>query len=500
MSYRAIAPLFAIVLLGISSGTHHHVHVKSAAAASIAADNPARARPDPEARPKAWRTTDLVETDHVCLPLISHQAGIILRYVPTANMPILPGPARPAGSVRIKCEASVSPLTWNQFVARWQYLWVLLIYAVTTVLILAVLIGFRAFRIGQLRAVPVSGRFWLRPFHASAAWTFKDSWATNIAAAGTAAAGILTAAGAIGSMVPGVQFDMVPAIQFDRYAMLIAACGVMIIAGPLAFAVFKAMLRGCHLTVPDDTSITLRRGVHGPGRCTINVPAGADIMFPGGAEREVNGQRERVLAAGASVSVPVDSAITVEGERIALASEASVIAVAAGSTITVSNDMGGPAGAPGADGAGPGTAGRGVAAAGQAPIIAQAGAAVTVAGAADIELLRDTEFTAPHRARTKLREEALLKVPVRDNAIAADLRSVIPAAAVTMFGIGAELGIAGVLGGSISAKIFSARAIAVAVGAVLALVTLWYAAVSTRTLPSPAAGSALSAEGTSYTL
>ena len=214
-----------------------------------------------------------------------------------------------------------------------------------------------------------------------------------MAVAGTAAAGILTAAGAIGSLVPG--------IQFDRYAMLIAACGVMIIAGPLVFAVFKAMLRGCHLTVPDDTSITLRRGVHGPGRCTINVPAGADIVFPGGAEREVNGQRERVLAAGASVSVPVDSAITVMGERIALASEPSVIAVAAGSTITVSNDLTvAAAGPPGTDGAGPGAAGHRGTAAGQAPIIAEAGAAVTVAGAADIELLRDTEFTAP-RARAR---------------------------------------------------------------------------------------------------
>ncbi len=69
-----------------------------------------------------------------------------------------------------------------------------------------------------------------------------------------------------------------------------------------------------------------------------------------------------------------------------------------------------------------------------------------------------------------------------------------------MFGIGAELGFAGVLGGSLAADIFSARAIAVAVAAVMAAVTLWYAAAGTRALADSAAGSALGNEGTSYTL
>jgi hypothetical protein len=187
------------------------------------------------------------------------------------------------------------------------------------------------------------------------------------------------------------------------------------------------------------------RAGRGPGRCTIKVPAGANMTFPGGAEREVNGRRQRVMAAGACVWVPVGSAITVSGEQIALASAATSSTVAPGSTIAVSKDLTVmAAGLPGPGGTGPGASrGRvveGGAAAGQTPMIAAAGAAVTVSGVADIELLRDTVLTAPDNARARLREGARLKMSARGRAIAADMRSVIPAAAVMMFGIGAELG------------------------------------------------------------
>jgi hypothetical protein len=88
----------------------------------------------------------------------------------------------------------------------------------------------------------------------------------------------------------------------------------------------------------------------------------------------------------------------------------------------------------------------------------------------------------------------------RGRAIAADMRSVIPAAAVMMFGIGAELGMVGELGGGLTAEVFSARAITVAVAAVMAVVTLWHAAAGTRALADSTAGPPLGNEGISYTL
>ncbi len=360
-------------------------------------------------------------------------------------------------------------------------------------MVLAVLIGFRAFRLHEQRVVPATGGFWLRPFKASAAWAFSGGWATNIAAIGTAIAGILTAVGAIRSFLPGVDLG--------SYAMLIAACGTIVVSAPLVYGAFNAIFRGAHLTIPGAASITLRRAGRGPGRCTIKVPAGAKMTFPGGAGREVNGQRERVLPAGASVSVPTGSAITVSGEQIALAAAGTAITVAAGSAIAVSKDL--TVTAAGASSPGSvrrGTVVAGGAAAGQLPIIAEAGAALTVAGVADIELLRDTELTAPPGARARLREDARLKMPATTRVIAANRRSVIPAAAVTMFGIGTELGFAGVLGGRLTAEVFPSRAIAIAVAAVLAAVALWHAAAGTRALADSAAGSAFSSEGTSYTL
>ncbi len=100
------------------------------------------------------------------------------------------------------------------------------------------------------------------------------------------------------------------------------------------------------------------------------------MTFPGGAEREVNGQRERVLPAGASVSVPTGSAITVSGEQIALAAAGTAITVAAGSTIAVSKDLTvTAAGAASPGGVRRGRVVQGGAAAGQTPIIAEAGVA-----------------------------------------------------------------------------------------------------------------------------
>lgn len=76
---------------------------------------------------------------------------------------------------------------------------------------------------GQQSGVP----FWHRLLYASSAWTFGDSWATNIAAVGTAIGAALTAAGTLSDLLPGVELG--------RFSLLIAAAGAITVAAPLVF-------------------------------------------------------------------------------------------------------------------------------------------------------------------------------------------------------------------------------------------------------------------------
>jgi len=77
------------------------------------------------------------------------------------------------------------------------------------------------------RADPEPDRqsFLRRPIYASASWSFKDSWATNITALGGAAGAIAVAAGASSTVFPGVALD--------RFAILLALFAAVVVVGPL---------------------------------------------------------------------------------------------------------------------------------------------------------------------------------------------------------------------------------------------------------------------------
>lgn len=535
MGQRGITSLFAAMFLGISPGAHHAVHAKPdpslTPTVSFVMNSPILTQQSPW----VWTTMVLVDSSPTCLPALRYQFVMVSPDAlinGTAGRAI---PVQPTGSAEIKCGKSAGqdyevplslnlrvpfstvpigatlvvdqpggkvtptaiPLTLHRLVTGRQYLWIPIICGAVMALLLVVLIGavprLRAFSLDQQWVRPFSRRFWTRPLYATAAWTFKDSWATNIAAAGTAIAGILTAAGAVSTLFPGVQLD--------RYAILIAACGAIIVAAPLVFGVFNVMCSKSRLIVPDDAVIKLPPQASQKS-CIIRVPDGASITFPGGVLR--HGHPLQGLSAGASAPVPPDRAITVRGGRIALAATVpTVIAVVGGSTISAASDLTiVPSGAA-SQGVGANVAaaaGAGLVKATEEIGVPDAGAAVTVTGVADITLPAETELVAPGSARIKLRSAANFKIPAGTNMIMADMRSVIPAAIVTMFGIGAELGIVGVLAGSLSAAALQARIIAVVVVAVMAAVTLWYAVATTRALGNFTSGSALSADGTSYTL
>jgi len=133
-------------------------------------------------------------------------------------------------------------------------------------------------------------------------------------------------------------------------------------------------------------------------------------------------------------------------------------------------------------------------------IHADGGAKVTVTGAADITLGTGAVICAPQRAAYSLPKLRRLMAPQGTNLIVANLRMILTVNVLTMFGIGAELGLAGVLAALSSATAFGKGWIYAALAAV-AVLAIWYAATATRAVTDPQPGSSLSAEaGTSFTL
>jgi hypothetical protein len=90
--------------------------------------------------------------------------------------------------------------------------------------------------------------------------------------------------------------------------------------------------------------------------------------------------------------------------------------------------------------------------------------------------------------------------PQGTNLIVASLGIILSVNILTMFGIGAELGIAGVLAGFSPANASDLGFITAAL-AVIAIVVILYAGTATRAMADPQPGSSISSQaGTSFTL
>jgi hypothetical protein len=74
------------------------------------------------------------------------------------------------------------------------------------------------------------GNHWNSDVKASSSWTFRDSWATNIAAIGAVLGTILTATGSASTLFPDVQID--------RYAVLSAAWGGLVVLAPIIIGLY----------------------------------------------------------------------------------------------------------------------------------------------------------------------------------------------------------------------------------------------------------------------
>jgi hypothetical protein len=128
------------------------------------------------------------------------------------------------------------------------------------------------------------------------------------------------------------------------------------------------------------------------------------------------------------------------------------------------------------------------------------GAKLTVTGAADIRLRKGAVISAPRRPYFELQRNRQLLAPQGTNILVANLWIILTVNIFTMFGIGAELGIAGVLAGFSSATGHGRGFIFLALAAVAVLVVA-YAVTATRAMADPEPGSSVSSQaGASFTL
>lgn len=130
------------------------------------------------------------------------------------------------------------------------------------------------------------------------------------------------------------------------------------------------------------------------------------------------------------------------------------------------------------------------------------GAKLTVNGIAQVALPPQVKVSPPHWPTFPLTgERRHFRWPQGANSLTGTLGMVILAALVTVFGIGAELGLAGVLLAGVSGADTFGRCLGGVLLALLGLFILRYSVTAIRTLADPQPGSSMSSTaGTSFTL
>jgi hypothetical protein len=135
-------------------------------------------------------------------------------------------------------------LTVHRQVSASQYVWI----PVGCGLVLAVLLVLLTMAIGvSYEGGTVHGhrgKFWTVPLYAASAWTFGDSWATNVTAVGTVVGAVLTASGSVADLLPG--------IELGRFGLLIALAGGITAVAPLLFGVLNYLFRSDDVVAPED--------------------------------------------------------------------------------------------------------------------------------------------------------------------------------------------------------------------------------------------------------
>lgn len=133
--------------------------------------------------------------------------------------------------------------------------------------------------------------------------------------------------------------------------------------------------------------------------------------------------------------------------------------------------------------------------------IAPTGVKITATGTAEIKFPAHMALTTPRRDDFTFRDERHVTVPqAASGTLMANMWLVIIAALITMFGVGAEVGVAGTLA-FLSDAANAWQWVIVGFIAAVAVFTVYYGATAIRALADPQPGSSLSGtSGTSFTL
>lgn len=338
-----------------------------------------------------------------------------------------------------------------------------------------------------------SGDWWKHPIAGSGTWSAGDSWATNITTGLVVVGTFLAATTASSSLFPGVALD--------RFAIVNILAGIFVVAAPVLFGILYTFFTGRNPGPSADSSVY----VPGGGRVLLRVPSGAVVASTGqmNVSRNPYGTSTRDISPGTSYQIapgslllvsrpaPTGTSASPAGTVVAF-SGTSDIGVLPGAVVDIVSE--------------PAKWDPGTVSAGAFPfrLSPAGGAKLTVTGTADVHLPAQAVITGPRLRRSKARAVPVggrwLLLPQGSTVIVGSLGVMVATNVFTIFGIGAEFGIAFALArlsdasGGWSTGIYAGLA---ALGAFL----LIYAITATQAMANPQPGSSLSAQaGTSFTL
>jgi hypothetical protein len=334
---------------------------------------------------------------------------------------------------------------------------------------------------------------WLeRPVLGSGAWALNDSWATNISTGLVVVGTVLATTSAANSLFPGVALD--------RFAIVNIVAAAVVVAAPAVFGIYYAMFTARNPGLTADATVEVAVGAP----VSIKVPSGASITMSGDATvRGSNAGNKATVRAGCTYQVPPGTTINVRADAIMAVPGTSDIGVQSGSTLEIdapvstwtiqASDQPVPLW--------PQPKPDDVPIRYPAHIHAHGGAKITVTGTADVTFPEQTVIKAPRRRPPRpLTKKTKLLAPQGTNVLVATMGMLVVANILTMFGIGAELGIAGVLA-YFSEATQPWRVVMFCGIAAVGVLVFAYAQTATRTMADPQPGSSLSSQaGTSFTL
>jgi hypothetical protein len=426
--------------------------------------------------------------------------------------------------------SSAIPLTVSRDVTLFYYLGIpAIVGGVMTLLLLMVSLLIRVYGWDGQRLRPFSRDWRERPVLGSGAWALNDSWMTNVSTGLVVVGTIVSTASAANSLFPG--------LALDRFAIVNIVAAAIVVAAPVIFGIKYAMFTAANPGPTADSTFEVTAGRF----ARIDVPSGASITTSGDATVTGNEGNQAMVRSGCTYQVPAGATIEVRAGTQAVQPTAIAVAVeTVGSEAEAVQEAEAVAEAvleavqPTAIvgfartsdiGVGPGTTlairrpvGTWTIQAGdqliplpprkpvdvhiQYPmhIDVPDGAKITVTGTADVTFPPETVITAPRRQKYFLKRERYFLVPQGTNVLVGNMGMILAANFFTMFGIGAELGIAVVLA-YFSEATQPWRVVMFCAIAAVAILVFTYAKTATRTMADPQPGSSLSSQaGTSFTL